>query len=76
MEALDFLLFASDATLAGLAGGALLLVALFAWLGERRRARRTAVDAVGCMPWTTLSVLAFFCAVSLLAVSAKGWLAG
>lgn len=76
MDEPDFLLFASDATLLGLAGGALLLVAVFAWLGERRRARRKAVDAVGWVPWTTLSVLAFFCAVSLLAVAATGWLAG
>ncbi|HYD25027.1 MAG TPA: hypothetical protein VEB68_09525 [Croceibacterium sp.] len=72
----DFLLFASDATLAGLAGGALLLVALLAMLGERRRLRRKAIDAVGCMPWTTLSVLTTFVGLTLLAMAATGWLKG
>jgi len=72
----DFLLFASDATLLAMAGGALLLLAVGAWLGERRRARRSAVDAVGCMPWTTLSVLAFFGAAVLLAMAGVGWLKG
>jgi hypothetical protein len=71
-----FLLFASDATLAGLAGGAMLAVAGVALLGERRRLRRKHIDAVGWMPWTTLSVLATFVGLSLLAVAAMGWLRG
>ena len=72
----DFLLFASDATLIGIAGGLLLLVAAVAFVAERRRMRRNRIDAVGCMPWTTLSFLAFFPAVVLLSLAAKGWLAG
>lgn len=72
----DFLLFASDATLFGLAGGALLLVALAAFAGERRRMRRKHIDAVGWMPWTTLFFVAFFCGVSLLAVAVAGWIRG
>lgn len=32
------------------------LVALVAWLGDRRRMRRTRPDAVGFMPWTGLFV--------------------
>jgi len=72
----EFLLFASDATLVGLAGGTLLLAALVAFMGERRRMRRKEIDAVGCMPWTTLFVLAFFCGIVLLAVAASGWLRG
>ena len=76
MEEPDFLLFASDATLVGLAGGALLLVALAAFLGERRRLRRKHIDSVGWMPWTTVSVLAFFCGAVLLAVAVTGWLRG
>ena len=71
-----FLLFASDATLLGIAGVALLLVAAVAWLGDRRRARRKQIDAVGWMPWTTLFFVSFFVAVCLLAVAVMGWLRG
>ena len=72
----ESLLMASDATWAGIAGGMLLLVAVLAGLGERRRRRRTRIDAVGCMPWTTLSVLSFMTALVLLAMAANGWLRG
>ena len=71
-----FLLFASDATLVGLGGVALLLLAAAAFVGERRRVRRRHIDAVGWMPWTTVSVLATFAGLSLLAVAASGWLKG
>ena len=72
----DFLLFASDATLLALWGGGLLLIALGAYLGERRRMRRKHIDAVGWVPWTTLFFVAFFCGVVLLAVAAAGWVRG
>ena len=76
MKEPDFLLFASDATFAALAGGALLLLAALAGLAERRRLRRMRIDAVGFMPWTTVSFLAVFPGVILLALAMKGWLAG
>jgi len=72
----DFLLFASDATLVGLAAGAFLLVALGAFAGERRRMRRKHIDAVGWVPWTTLFFVAFFCGVCLLAAAVMGWIRG
>jgi hypothetical protein len=72
----DFLLFASDATLAGVAGGALLLFAVAAAFAERRRLRRKHIDAVGCMPWTALFLLAFFAGVTLMALAGMGWLRG
>lgn len=72
----DFLLFASDATLAGLVGGALLLFSVAAQLGERRRIRRRHTDAVGWVPWGTLSAGAFLPGVILLLLALKGWLAG
>ena len=76
MGAPAFLLFASDATLVALAGGALLVVALVAFAGERRRTRRKHIDAVGWMPWTTLFFVAFFCGTVLMVVAVMGWLRG
>ena len=76
MEEPAFLRFASDATIAALAGAALLLLAAVAGVAERRRLRRSRIDAVGFMPWTTVSFLAVFPGVILLALAAKGWLAG
>jgi hypothetical protein len=76
MKEPDFLLFASDATLVGLAGSALLLLAIVAALAERRRLRRRRIDAVGFMPWTALFMLAFFAGVTLMALAVTGWLKG
>jgi hypothetical protein len=76
MKEPDFLLFASDATFAALAGGALLLLAAFSVVAERRRLRRRRIDAVGFMPWTAVFLLAFFPGVTLLALGVIGWLAG
>jgi len=70
----DFLLFASDATIAALTGGVLLLLAVASVLAERRRLRRNRIDAVGCMPWTAVFFLAFFPGVTLLALGVMGWL--
>ena len=70
----DFLLFASDATLMALIGGALLLIALAAVVGEQRRLRRKHLDAVGLMPWTRLFFVSFFFGVTLMAMAVTGWL--
>jgi len=72
----EFLLFASDATLAAIWGGALLLLALAAMIAERRRMRRRAIDSVGCMPWTAIFLVAAFAAATLLTMALKGWAAG
>jgi len=69
MPGKHFLLFASDATLMALMGGALLIVALFAALAERRRNRRKTIDAVGWMPWTAIFLFACFGAAGLLALA-------
>ena len=76
MKEPDFLLFASDATFAALAGGALLLLAAYSVVAERRRLRRRRIDAVGFMPWTAVFFLAFFPGVTLLALGVMGWLGG
>ena len=51
----------------GLAAGG---IALWAWLADRRRIRRSDPDAVGFMPWTTLYFWAAFVAFLLLVA---GW---
>jgi hypothetical protein len=58
-----------------LSGGAAVLIALVAWLADRRRMRRSDPDAVGFMPWTTLFVWSVFVAVLLLAAGGRLWFA-
>jgi hypothetical protein len=72
----DHIRFASDATLAGLWGGGLLLFALFALWRDVRRDRRKQIDAVGWMPWTGLFLTCAFVGFSLLLLALKGWLGG
>jgi hypothetical protein len=52
------------------------LVAVLAWLGDRRRMRRTDLDRVGLMPWQTLFFWAFMAAVLMLAIAGQDWLKG
>ena len=73
---LDFIRFASDATLVGLLGGSLLLLALIALVADRRRLRRKRIDAVGWVPWTPIFLMGAVVGVSLLTVAVKGWVAG
>jgi hypothetical protein len=56
--------------LAGAGLGALALAAL-AWAGDYRRMRRRNPDAVGFMPWTTISFLALLLALILLGLAGK-----
>jgi hypothetical protein len=62
-------------TLAALGAVAVALAAL-AWLGDRRRMRRSDPDAVGFMPWTDLFFFALLAAVILLGLAAKAWIDG
>jgi hypothetical protein len=60
-----------------LIGGLLALaIAIVAWLGDYRRARRKNPDAVGFMPWTTVFFFALFAACLLLGLAGRAWLAG
>lgn len=59
-----------------LCGSAAVLLAAIAWLADRRRIRRHDPDAVGFMPWTTVSFWAAFLAVLLLAAGGKAWFGG
>ena len=59
------------------AGGAIAVVlAIIAWLGDRRRMRRSDPDAVGFMPWTAVFFWALLSACILLGLAAKQWFAG
>lgn len=51
-------------------------VASGAWIGDRRRTRRSDPDAIGFMPWTSLFVFACFAACVLLMLAANGWRGG
>lgn len=60
-----------------LSGGAFAVaIAIWAWLGDRRRMRRSDPDAVGIMPWRDVFFFALLAAVILLGLAAKAWLAG
>lgn len=50
------------------------LLAIAAWLGDRRRMRRSDPDAVGLMPWRELSFWSSLAAMVLLALAAHSWL--
>lgn len=56
--------FLTDHPLFAAAGGAL-LVAVWAWWGDRARLRRSDLDRVGLMPWEGLFFWAILAAVLL-----------
>lgn len=57
-------------------GIAFVSLAALAWWGDRRRIRRTNLDAVGWMPWTPVFFVALMIAVVSLGLAAKDWVAG
>lgn len=71
----NHLVFASEATELAIAGAALLLLSMLALVADRRQIRRKRIDAVGCLPWTAVFLIAAICGVSLLALAVKGWVA-
>ena len=76
MEEPDFLLFASDAMVAALWGAALLVLAGFSMLMERRRVRRKRIDQVGWVPWLLVFILCAVTGVSLITMALPGLMAG
>jgi hypothetical protein len=70
----DFIRFASTATVAGLWGGARLLVSFIAMVGDLRRRRRRHIDSVGWVPWRDVSALTAFAGMVLVAMAASGWM--
>lgn len=59
-----------------LGGSLALALAMLAWWGDRRRARRANLDRVGLTPWTGLFFWAVLAAAVLLGASLEIWLAG
>ena len=51
-------------------------LAALAWWGDRRRVRRSNLDAVGWMPWTPVFFVGLMVAVIALGLAAKDWVAG
>ncbi len=76
MHTPDFITFASDATLYGLWGGALLTISAFASWRDRRRRKRKDIDRVGMMPWRDIAALTAFAGFALLGFACVGWLRG
>lgn len=66
----------SDFTTMRAIGIAAALIAALAWWGDRRRLRRSNLDAVGWMPWTPVFFAALLVAVVALGLAARAWLAG
>ena len=62
-------------TFAAMAGAAIAL-SLAGWLGDRRRMRRSNPDAVGWVPWTSVSFWAMATALVCLVLAAQAWMRG
>lgn len=58
-----------------LTGMAAAVIAIGAWLGDRRRMRRTNLDNVGFMPWTAIFFVALLAAIVLLGLAGRDWFA-
>lgn len=51
-------------------------LALVAWLGDRRRIKRTNPDSVGFMPWTTVFFFALLAACVVIGLALRQWIIG
>lgn len=51
-------------------------VAGAAWIADRRRVRRSDLDAVGWVPWTGLFFASLIVACVTLGLAGRAWLAG
>jgi len=74
MKPPEFILFASDAKIAAVVAGVLLLVSLAALLGDHRRRYRADIDKVGLLPWRDIGAISLFAGLILLAFAISGLL--
>ncbi|MDZ4308627.1 hypothetical protein [Allopontixanthobacter sp.] len=76
MSVHEFLTFASEADIVGLWGLALLMLAAGSLVAERRRMKRARIDRIGWVPWTNIFMISAIAGMGLLALAAKGIMAG
>ena len=76
MKLPDWLIFADDATVYGLWGGALVLLSALAALMDYRRRKRSDINRVGLLPWRDIGALSGFAGLALLSFAIVGWLGG
>lgn len=62
-------------TMHAVAGALAAGLALVAWLGDRRRMRRSNPDDVGFMPWTAIFLAGLLAACVLLGLAVREWFA-
>lgn len=65
-----------DSRLLVIFGLCALALAAWAWLGDRRRMRRSDPDAVGLMPWASVFFWALLAGVLLVGAGIRLWLRG
>ena len=68
--------FASDAARVALAGGAFLVLAVFALAAERWRNARARIDRIGWVPWTGVFLFSAVIGGGLLVLAIPSLLAG
>ena len=66
----------SGAEQLGVVGAVAAGIAAWASLADRRRVRRTNLDAVGFMPWTPIFFVALLVACVALGLAARSWFSG
>ncbi|WP_379547592.1 hypothetical protein ACFCW2_01305 [Qipengyuania sp. DSG2-2] len=76
LEFFHGLIFASDAALVALAGGAFLVLAVVALLAERWRNARVRIDRIGWVPWTGVFLFSAVIGAGLLALAIPALLKG
>ena len=67
----EWLMFAGDATWGIIWGVVFLLLSGVALWRDRLRNKRTRPEQVGCMPWTTISIVLIFAAAAAFLFAIK-----
>lgn len=67
----EWLMFAGDATWGIIWGVGFIVLAVFAGRRDRKRANRASADAIGCIPWSFLSIIFVFAAAAAFLFALK-----